>query len=49
MTRCELCETIEGDWIYKEIDGDEVPVCQECGGEDCQLLIPEHDDYDMDR
>lgn len=46
LSVCTECEAIEGDWTDNE---DGIPVCGECGGEDCLRRAPEHDDCDMER
>ncbi len=49
MTYCESCQCHEGKTKYVEVEGVEVLRCAECDSEEELILVPEHDDYDMER
>ena len=49
VTFCENCQALEGDTTEVIDENDEtITVCAQCGSDEIKL-IPEHDDYDLER
>ena len=42
MEFCTDCRTVEGGFHYAQDDEhEEIPICNECGGEDCMVFYDE--------